>query len=395
MKITLEKYLIYSSTFIIFSEGLFFNYIIDWKLMYLIILINYILLLSHHPLKINIAFKYLILFVIFHAVLCYSIILIPPNYFISQVLGVTITSLYFYNILSIVPISEVKKAYLKLSFYVAILGYIFYFIGYNPFAYFQNEKRLMSIFKEPAHYVVVIFPACYYFLKQHNFTKFLLIFITILLSASSLGYIGIGIMFLFYFIKGKRIIYFLSFIPVLVLAFILTYENVPFFKLRVDDSITNLNVINNGKFDPHTNMSSYVLLSNIYIAKQNIIEHPLGSGIGSHHHMYTKHYYKNMRPPEYLKTLGHDKDNSFDANSLITRISSEFGILGFLFLIFIIYYFQSGLRSEEYLLHGIFIYILLKLFRDGTYFPPELFFFVWLFYFIKKENQQKSVVLLN
>ena len=53
MKFNIEKYLVHSSTFIIFSEGFLVNYIIDWRLMYLIILINYIILLKKFSLKIN------------------------------------------------------------------------------------------------------------------------------------------------------------------------------------------------------------------------------------------------------------------------------------------------------------------------------------------------------
>lgn len=386
MKINLDKYLLYSSVFAIFSEGFFFNFIIDWKLLYLIIFVNYFLIIKYKTLRVHKAFLIVVASLFAHAILCYTIIQIPPNYFISQLLGITITGLYFYNFFLVAELSKVTKLYLSLSFYIAILGLIFYFLKLNPFAYFDNEFRLMSIFKEPAHFVVVILPACYFFLRSKLFLKFFVLFISIILSESSLGYIGCGMMFIFPFFNLKKFKYLLVAVPLVLTVFFYTYKNFESFQMRVDDSMDNLTVLKNGKFDESTNLSSYVMLTNLYIAKQNIIEHPLGSGIGSHHYMFTTRYHKTMRPPNYINKLGHKFDNSFDANSLFTRISSEFGIIGIICVIFfLIRSFNLSFSNSNFILQGILIYFLLKLFRDGTYFPPELFFFIWMFYFTNQK----------
>lgn len=386
MKLNLDKYLLYSSVFAIFSEGFFFNFIIDWKLLYLIIFINYFLIIKYKTLRVHKTFLIVVASLFAHAILCYTIIQIPPNYFISQLLGITITGLYFYNFFLVAELSKVTKLYLSLSFYIAILGLIFYFLKLNPFAYFDNEFRLMSIFKEPAHFVVVILPACYFFLRSKLFLKFFVLFISIILSESSLGYIGCGMMFIFPFFNLKKFKYLLVAVPLVLTVFFYTYKNFESFQMRVDDSMDNLTVLKNGKFDESTNLSSYVMLTNLYIAKQNIIEHPLGSGIGSHHYMFTTRYHKTMRPPNYINKLGHKFDNSFDANSLFTRISSEFGIIGIICVIFfLIRSFNLSFSNSNFILQGILIYFLLKLFRDGTYFPPELFFFIWMFYFTNQK----------
>mgnify|MGYP006191277929 FL=1 len=386
MKLNLDKYLLYSSVFAIFSEGFFFNFIIDWKLLYLIIFINYFLIIKYKTLRVHKAFLIVVASLFAHAILCYTIIQIPPNYFISQLLGITITGLYFYNFFLVAELSKVTKLYLSLSFYIAILGLIFYFLKLNPFAYFDNEFRLMSIFKEPAHFVVVILPACYFFLRSKLFLKFFVLFVSIILSESSLGYIGCGMMFIFPFFNLKKFKYLLVAVPLVLTVFFYTYKNFESFQMRVDDSMDNLTVLKNGKFDESTNLSSYVMLTNLYIAKQNIIEHPLGSGIGSHHYMFTTRYHKTMRPPNYINKLGHKFDNSFDANSLFTRISSEFGIIGIICVIFfLIRSFNLSFSNSNFILQGILIYFLLKLFRDGTYFPPELFFFIWMFYFTNQK----------
>lgn len=386
MKLNLDKYLLYSSVFGIFSEGFFFNFIIDWKLLYLIIFVNYFLIIKYKTLRVHKTFIIVVASLFAHAILCYTIIQIPPNYFISQLLGITITGLYFYNFFLVAELSKVTKLYLSLSFYIAILGLIFYFLKLNPFAYFDNEFRLMSIFKEPAHFVVVILPACYFFLRSKLFLKFFVLFVSIILSESSLGYIGCGMMFIFPFFNLKKFKYLLVAVPLVLTLFFYTYKNFESFQMRVDDSMDNLTVLKNGKFDESTNLSSYVMLSNLYIAKQNIIEHPFGSGIGSHHYMFTTRYHKTMRPPNYINKLGHKFDNSFDANSLFTRISSEFGIIGIICVIFfLIRSFNLSFSNSNFILQGILIYFLLKLFRDGTYFPPELFFFIWMFYFTNQK----------
>ena len=387
MKISIKKYLLFSSVFAIFTEAFFFNFVIDWKFLYLILLVNYYLLFKIKKIALNLYFAVLLLFFLFHGFLMYSIIGIPYNYMVSQIIGITIIGTYYYNFISLYKKEEIMNMYLKIAFFVAVIGYPLYFLNIN-----LNDGRLQSIFKEPAHYVIVIIPACYYYLKDKNYINFSIVFGTLILSNSSLGYIGCALMFIIPNLTMKRAGIFMTLIPVVAMIFFFVYREFPFFKLRVDDTYNSLNVINTGKFNEDTNLSSYVLISNLYIAKKNTTDHPLGSGIGSHHYMHTKRYLKEMRPPDYLRTQKKETANSFDANSLFTRICSEFGILGFLFLVFVLYKASKCFQSEElYFAQGIFIYILLKLLRDGTYFPPEFFMFIWLFYIYYKDNKKTKI----
>ncbi len=312
---------------------------------------------------------------------------------LSQILGITVIGTYYYNFISLYKKEDIIKVYLKMSLWVAIIAYPMYFLGitFNT----QNDDRLCSIFKEPAHYVIVVIPACYYFFYKKKYLKFAVIFGTLILSNSSLGYIGCALMFLIPNLTLRRIGYFVGVLPIIMGILYYVYSEYPFFKLRIDDTYNSLNVINTGKFDKYTNLSSYVMISNMYIAKKNISDHPLGSGIGSHHYMHISEYLKLMRPPEYIVKQKKQADNSFDANSLFTRICSEFGIIGFILIVFAIINLSKCYRSTElYFAQGVFIYFLLKLFRDGHYFPPELFFFIWLFYFTVKEYYAKNQVLV-
>ncbi len=367
-----------------FTEAFFFNFIIDWKLQYLILIINYILLFKITKLTFEKNFLYLLLFFLIHGLIAYTLIWIPLNYMISQILGIAVVSFYYYNFVKLYKPAELISAYVNTTFWVAVIGFYFYFFNIN-FGNF-GEIRFHSIFKEPAHYCIVVLPACYYYLKTKKYFRFLVIFITLILSESSLGYVGCGLIFLLPNLTLKRVGYFVAITPVLFATFYYVYNNYPFFRMRVSETASSLKIINSGKFKNYTNLSTYVLISNIYIAKQNIIEHPLGSGIGSHHFMYLEHYLRLMRPPVYLVIQHKQTDNSFDANSLFTRICSEFGIIGFVFIIFLLTFAAKIYKTDDlFFAQGVVIYFLLKLFRDGTYFPPELFFFVWVFYFSYKD----------
>ncbi|WP_339889640.1 O-antigen ligase family protein [uncultured Flavobacterium sp.] len=390
MKINLNKYLLYSSVFAIFTEAFFFNFIIDWKLLYLIIFANFILLLKYKKITFNIYFVALLAFFFIHGVITYTVIKIPYNFMLSQILGIAVVGTYYYNFVKLYKPIEIINVYCKMAFWIALIGYPMFFLGIN---FGQvGDTRLYSIFKEPAHYVIVVLPACYYFFKEKKYLSFLVVFGTLILSSSSLGYVGCGLLFLLPNLTLKRVKYFLAITPLLVITFIYVYNNFEFFKMRVEETYSSLNVANTGKFDEYTNLSTYVLISNVYIAKKNIIDHPLGSGIGSHHYMHTQHYLKEMRPPPYLVSQKKQTDNSFDANSLFTRICSEFGLIGFIGIILgLIYLTKSYNHKELYFAQGIAIYFLLKLFRDGTYFPPELFFFIWIFYFSYKDFFAKKL----
>ena len=380
MKINLNKYLLYSSVFAIYTEAFFFNYVIDWKLLYLIIFVNFILLLKYKKITFNKYFIGLLAFFFIHGFICYTIITIPYNFMLSQILGIAIVSTYFYNFIRINDLNAVIKTYTNITLFIAIIGFPLYFFGVNFNEY--SDPRFYSILKEPAHYVILVLPACYYYFKTKKYISFFILFITLILSNSSLGYIGCGLIFLLPNLNRNRLAYFAATVPFVIISFVYTYNNFEFFKMRVDDTVENLKVINTGKFKEDTNLSSYVMLANMYIMKENVKEHPLGSGIGSHHYMHTEKYLKKMRPPQYLRSQNRHTDNSFDANSLFNRMFSEFGIIGLVIIIISFFFFYKSFTSSDYIFsQGLVIYFILKLFRDGHYFPPELFFFIWIFYF--------------
>jgi hypothetical protein len=305
---------------------------------------------------------------------------------LAQIIGISIIGTYYYNFIPLFDKNDIITVYAKISLYVAAIGYPMYFLDINI-----NDGRLQSIFKEPAHFVVVVLPACYYYLKTKKYISFSIIFGTLILSNSSLGYIGCGLMFLLPNLSYRRILYFVGILPVIIGLFYYVYTEYPFFKMRIDDTYSSINAVNSGVFKEEANLSTYAILSNIFVAKNNISDHPFGSGIGSHIYMHKSRYLHRIRTPEYLVTQNLQAINSTDANSMFTRILSELGILGFVLVIYLLHFAVKSYNSNElYFAQGVVIYVLLKLFRDGHYFAPEFYFFIWLLYYYLADYLNKT-----
>lgn len=387
MKFSIKNYLLYSSVFAIFTEAFFVNFIIDWKLLYVIILVNYYFLIKiQKNLFFNNVFVLIVIALFVHALLTNIFIGVPLNYMIAQLIGITIISTYFYNFFRVFTTKEVIPIYLKISLVLAIIAYPMWFFGIRLYG---AEPRLQGIFKEPAHYAIVVLPACYYYYRTKEYLKSLVILGTIILSSSTIGYLGIGLMFVLPNLTFKRIKILLLIVPFVIGSFVYVYSNFEFFKLRVDDTYKSLNAVNTGKFEEYTNLSSYALLSNVFVTKENVTDHPLGSGIGSHYYMHTQHYIKQIRIPPYIVSNNLTEINAADACSLFLRICSETGILGFIAVMIALFYLGKNFRNPDLIFtQAATIYFLLKLFRDGHYFPPELYFFIWLFILEIKEHKQ-------
>lgn len=395
LRINLKKYLLYSSVFAVFSEAFFIRFIIDLKLFYLIILINYFLLLKIKVISFNKDITLGVFLVFLHAVFFYGLIGIPPNFMLSQLIGITISCTFFYNLIKLYEKDEIIKLYNKFCLIIAIIGYPLYFLKINLNV--NPDFRFSSLLTEPAHYAIIVIPACYYFLKKKNYLSFFIVFISLILSESSVAYLGCALMFTLPYFTISKLKYALGIVPFVVLIFHFVYKNNNNIKMRFDDTYESFKVINTGKFNERTNLSTYALLSNFYIAKSNFMEHPFGTGIGSHYFMYTNKYHKSMRAPSYIKTLKYDRINSKDAASLFIRLLSEFGIFGILIVIYIFYFIIKSFQDKNLIFEqGISIYLLLKLFRDGHYFPPEFFFFIIIFYYthkkyFKHESNEKHI----
>ena len=72
--------------------------------------------------------------------------------------------------------------------------------------------------------------------------------------------------------------------------------------------------------------------------------------------------------------------NAQDAASFTLRVLSEFGLLGYLGVLFFVFHFHVGGGARHAAIsNAILVSFFLKLVRGGIYFPPEQFFFIIIY----------------
>lgn len=377
----------------IFTDAFSYNFVIDFKLFYFILFINYLLLLFKNRLKFSRTILLLLLFIFIYSTFYTFFGYNKFSRVTSQFLGIFIVSQYFYIFFSYcnLTVDQFFKIYLKFSYYICIIGLLilFYELIIN-----KNLVQLKSFLTEPAYFAMVILPSyCYYFFNlkdSKNIKYFIVTLSALILSFSSLGFLGL--MFCFIYKKIKPLFIILNCLFA-ILIFTIFYNYVPAFKLRVDDTFKAF--VSNDLYG--TNLSTYALVSNFLIAKENLISHPfLGNGIGSHKISHTKSIFNLEGVVSFNEEYKYL--NSEDADSLLLRTLSELGLFGlFLILFFLFKYYDNSNYTNKIISKSIIVYFILKLIRFGHYFSPELYFFVYLYYYnkigIHKNSTSNKAVL--
>ena len=293
--------------------------------------------------------------------------------------------------------------------YIGLFQFVFYYLRFTPgynFSWLFNKWglvsggfgiRVNSIFSEPAQCAIVLGPACFVAIynliprnKKYLLTKYqsvLIIFVTFL-TTSSTGYIGLLFILLFLLFNYGKISYFFLGVPVIILASVLLYNNVPDFKSRVDTSIA---LWIEGDFGiENTNTSSFVLYNNFHIAQQNFLSNPFtGTGLGSHRVAYDKYSLTNDQVDLVFN------NNKADGNSLLIRLISETGILGVVFIF--VFMRRFYVRRDPFnvdatfwiISNSVLIIIILFLLRQGNYFLNAFPLFMWIYYYARKNHLEQ------
>jgi len=379
----LSRYLLFSTLFLIFSESLRVKSFIDLKFSYVIIIVNIILFLflkqkTQYPKK---AFWAILLIIILSLISFLkgndTIVAILP-----QIIGISLSSFYFYNFFKFSPYSVdyIFDKYAKWSVVLAGIGIVIAVVHYltGDFGY-----RLQSIFTEPAHFCGVMLPAFYYYLKNRdkNFYRLSIISFALILSLSSVGYLGMLVCLIIYRKKINILVNASVFFISIVLGVVI-YLNVESFRLRIDDTLSSI-----GTFDVEdVNLSTYALVSNLYVATNVFKESPvIGNGIGSHQLSHKKYIYGLTGIDSFSEDF--QSFNSEDANSLFIRILSDLGLIGIVLVITFIIMCYTKHDHFYVLSRAILVYFFYKLLREGHYFSPEMYFFVFAYFFIKKHSE--------
>ncbi|MBC7863714.1 MAG: O-antigen ligase family protein, partial [Bacteroidia bacterium] len=314
-------------------------------------------------------------------------------------------SITFYNYVLIKYEYDFRKLfdiYLKgiiFCCWVGVFQFLSHKVGFGPgynYTWIFNKwglhlgslfgLRINSIFSEPSQFALVLLPAVFvasHHILMRDFTllslrKCILIYVALIMTTSSTGYIGIFVSLILIGINLGRIFDLIVVLLLSVVGAAVLYSWVPDFKSRIDSSI-NLWTIDNYTIED-INTSSFVLFNNSHVAWENISEHPLtGSGLGSFPLAYEK--YSLTKEEDFLIKKGFDF-NAQDGNSLFLRSMAEMGIIGVLFWFVIIGRFFVRKNREDpedisWLYSSAFLAIIFGyLLRQGNYFLNGFPFFV-------------------
>jgi hypothetical protein len=336
-----------------------------------------------------------------------------PFTFLKIFGGLSITIMFFYHVLIIADFN-VKKLfswYIKFCYLLILIG-VFQVISYLiDFSFGYNYNwilnkwslvkggiigiRVNSILSEPTYLATVISPLIYISVKNliskpdlyiKKYQSILVIVISIL-TTSSIGFFGILLSLLLATNTIRLRYLFIGFL-ISISGFLITYNNVPDFKARVDSAFGLW--IEDDFSAKNTNNSSFVLYNNLHIAFEGVKNNPVfGTGLGSHEVAFKKYTLTKS-------VINYDFEfNIKDGNSLFIRLCTETGLFGLFFILlltfrgFIYKTPNSSIFDENKIIsQSIFILLILTLIRQGNYMLNglPLMFIIYYYNFIEYKH---------
>ncbi|MFD2520281.1 hypothetical protein [Emticicia soli] len=378
----MKNYLIYSTIFCVFaSDNIYyrseFNEI-DIRLYYFIFAINLVILSLSGTFVIN---KKLIIGLTILSISGFLGSVLAPEVlprFLMTIWGISFMSIYYYVFFRKINVSYIDlfKKYAKGCILFTIFGYfefIFYLLKDSKFIQFDSFATEASV------YCTLVLPAFFYYLQKvirsrENILEFICVFSGLLLSSSSLGFIGILFSFMFSVRKWRPRIMIPIFGTVCLLVYF-AYNTFEKFQSRVDSSVAILQEKEDLVNISALNLSSFYLLSNSYVAINSAnTTYGLGHGLGSHSNTYKNTILNVLN----TANLGEAYQKApFDANSLFNRILSDLGYWGIAAaFIFLRKYRIKDPGIHQIISRAILVTIFCRLIRDGRYFNADLFFFL-------------------
>lgn len=235
-----------------------------------------------------------------------------------------------------------------------------------------------------------------------DYKKSIIILLCLILTSSSLAFLGIFLSIILISLSFGAIKYFLPTIPIVLIIAVYTYNSSKDFKARVDginktffegrlEDEQERYAIQSNRSKRKTQReliqnihgSSFVLYNNYHVALKNLENNYLfGSGLGSHEIAYEKYNLTKLLGGVY-------KFNAADANSFFLRTLSEVGLVGIAFILFFMFKFFitkpsiEGKHDEYFWIfsNALFIVIFLQYLRQGNYTLGGFFFFCWMYYY--------------
>jgi hypothetical protein len=375
---SLRKYLYYSTLAGIFSEAAFLRLpSIDLQFFYVLMLGSLLLMLLLTQCSIPHRLIWLALYLSASGFIGIRNDTVTATLVARQVVGISVSAFYFYNFFQLLD-DEYLGAFHAYAIGACWLSFAGFFILPIQVAVGWHH-RLQSVFQEPSHYVTVCLPALYYFgyqwtAKRRYGRQLVVMLVAFLFSTSALGILGIAVGMFLLLIRHRywKWIAPLLLAAVIALAAMASQE----FRQRLVDTVVAAQTSN----VEGANVSTYALISNMYVTGQVLRESPiLGNGLGSHPISHARYLDQIPGVREFME-MNIEQMNIFDASSLALRALSELGILGLVGILAFIWHFRvpgSGLYAQ--ISNAILLYFFLKLLRSGHYFAPEQFFFILIY----------------
>jgi len=223
----------------------------------------------------------------------------------------------------------------------------------------------------------------------------LIVIISYILTFSAVAYVAILISLLLISSNVRKFRY-LSLASIIIIPiFIYTaYSYIPEIRMRVDDTI---GVATGSIKAADTNLSTYSLASNAFVAYKSFTESPLiGHGLGSHPISYDKFIRSGASGGFWQED--YPVVNKKDAGSLFLRLASETGFFGVIVVLYFVFKFRlktSDNKNLQIISNAIFIVFMIQLLKQGHYFYNGLFFFIWLYYFAYKIDKGSRALGIN
>lgn len=411
--------------FSIFLDNLYLplNLGFDFRLNYIVYLSFIIYYVSsYRRLKVSLSFVVSICLTVL-ALFLISLVKVGVTDFVKQVLLIGFNFVFSYLLLNAYnfDLEKILKDYfsiIKLIVFVVFIQFLslmagfsygadYSYLGFDMGNFFLGQNRAQAWFQEPSFLVYAIMPAVFvglarFFNVHHIISRgqALLILVALLLSVSSVGFIGLLLSLLIIVFSKFPILKKPHYLFLLIMSVpftgLLLYQ-VPDVKDRVDDSAELfLKDYPTTEDIGKTNLSTYALYSNFRVTKKTFYNNPvLGTGLGSYENDYDK-YITQVIPESPIRERY--QLNKKDANSLFFRLLSETGLIGLLF--FCLYLYNKRIRFNVVakgsgflwaINNGIFVLVLLRLLRQGHYTSMGVLLFLILLYFTKKaviENER-------
>lgn len=386
----LKKYLLYSTLVAVLIQPAAIHSFIQLKIFYFFLLINLPIVLIGWNLKIQ---KYYLLVLAYVWISGLLEVALGPDMltkYLMEAVGITAASFYFYLFFKQQHRSaiEIFDIYARGAVWVCVLGI---FLSAIMSVISHQFVPVKSLFGEPAAFAIVVIPSFYYYAsskrvnEKNSRIRMIVIATALVLSLSSTGMIGL-MLSVALLLRRKSLTLFFAPLVVGLIVFVL-YAGSEHFRVRVDDtlqSVSSLDVSN-------ANLSTYALVSNAYVAVRAFQERPVfGYGLGGHSIAHAK-YIDDLPGAEALGDLA--DLNAQDANSLLLRTMSEFGLVGIICtFVFIFKFWTPGYSAYGNISAAIFVYFVLALLRAGQWFEPERYFFVWIYVLVWRDSRRFAVV---